>query len=161
MGGGGVTEGGVSPTSPLSCRCWPPSSAAPPASWPARCWLCCCSPWPPSVRSRVIRLDANGHGARKDVTHGYSVARRLVTESGSPRNMGGAKSGPRRLSRIGSDMSPDRPPGHMTASCIHGYPADRFLFLLHTSWPNNRCGFTITRYKSGVIHDLKSFCTRK
>lgn len=38
---------------PLSCRCWPPSSAVPPASWLVRCWPCYCLPWALSVRSRV------------------------------------------------------------------------------------------------------------
>lgn len=41
------------PPSPLSCRCWPPSSAAPPASWLVRCWPCYCSP---SVRCRLLCL---------------------------------------------------------------------------------------------------------
>lgn len=32
------------PWTPLSCRCWLPSSAARPVSWLALCWRCCC--WP-------------------------------------------------------------------------------------------------------------------
>lgn len=31
-------------SSPLSYRCWPPSSAVLPASWLVLCWRCCC--WP-------------------------------------------------------------------------------------------------------------------
>lgn len=32
------------PWTPLSCRCWLPSSAVLPASWLVLCWRCCC--WP-------------------------------------------------------------------------------------------------------------------
>lgn len=41
---------------PLSCQCWPPSSAAPPASWLEQCWLCYCSPSALSVTSLVLGL---------------------------------------------------------------------------------------------------------
>lgn len=57
--------------SPLSCRCWPPSSAAPPASWLVRCWLCYCSPWARSARDRMRSRQPDRRTSR--ATHPHSV----------------------------------------------------------------------------------------